>query len=204
MKTTTKLAVAFVALAGIGATAVVSAQADSRWQGREGGSPQMMQQAYGGGHHFRGDRMHGGRHGGHHGSRHGGGRHMFRMMESFDANDDGKLSQEEIDGSRAERFGNFDGDGDQSLTLQEYEQLWLDAMRERMVDRFQDLDADGDAKVTAEEFKRPFAKMVRRMDRNEDGVIDRNDFRRHRGSGEGPGQMRGPMGGPQTDGGDNG
>ncbi len=205
MKTTTKLAVAFVALAGIGATAVVSAQADSRWQGREGGSPQMMQQAYGGGHHFRGDRMHGGRHGGHR----GGGRHMFRMMEAFDANDDGKLSQEEIDSSRAERFGQFDGDGDQSLTLQEYEQLWLDAMRERMVDRFQHLDADGDAKVTAEEFQRPFAKIVRRKDRNGDGVIDRNDFRRHHGSGqgmgpgEGPGQMRGPMNAPQTDG-DNG
>lgn len=201
MKTTTKLAVAFVALAGIGTAAVVSAQADSRWQGREGGSSQMTQQAYGGGHHFRGGRMHGDRHGGHHRGHYGGGRHMFRMMESFDANDDGKLSQEEIDSSRAERFGKFDGDGDQSLTLQEYEQLWLDAMRERMVDRFQDLDADGDAKVTAEEFKRPFAKMVRRMDRNEDGVIDRNDFRRHHGSGQGmgPGQMRGP----QTDG-DNG
>jgi hypothetical protein len=198
MKTTTKLAVAFVALAGIGATAVVSAQADSRWQGREGGSPQMTQQAYGG-HHMRGDRFHGG----HHGKRHGG-RGMFRMMEAFDANEDGKLSQEEIDSSRAERFGQFDGDGDQSLTLQEYEQLWLDAMRERMVDRFQHLDADGDAKVTAEEFQRPFAKMVQRKDRNGDGVIDRNDFRRHRGSGEGPGQMRGPMNAPQTDGGDNG
>ncbi|WP_193369513.1 EF-hand domain-containing protein [Pelagibius marinus] len=195
MKKTTKLAVAFVALAGIGATAVVSAQADSRWQGRDGAAPQMTQQAYGG-HHMRGHHSGGGWHG-----RHGGGRHGFRMMEAFDANDDGKLSQEEIDSSRAERFGKFDGDGDQSLTLQEYEQLWLDAMRERMVDRFQDLDADGDAKVTAEEFKAPFAKMVRRMDRNEDGVIDRNDFRRHRGMGpgEGPGQMRGP----QTDG-DNG
>jgi Ca2+-binding EF-hand superfamily protein len=197
MKTTTKIAVALVALTGIGAAAI-SAQADSRWQGGDGGSPRMMQQAYGG-HHMRGD----GFHGGHHGRRHGG-RGMFRMMEAFDANEDGKLSQDEIDSSRAERFGQFDGDGDQSLTLQEYEQLWLDAMRERMVDRFQDLDADGDAKVTAEEFKRPFAKMVRRMDRNEDGVIDRNDFRHHRDSGEGSGQMRGPMDAPQPDGGDNG
>src|SRR3546814_4022522 len=67
---------------------------------------------------------------------------------------------------------------DQSLTLGEYEQLWLDAMRERMVDRFQDLDADGDAKVTAEEFQRPFAKVVRHMDRNEDGVVDRSEARR--------------------------
>ncbi|MEO3431326.1 hypothetical protein AAFN88_20890 [Pelagibius sp. CAU 1746] len=194
MKTTTKVAVALVALAGVGAAAI-SAQADSRWQGREGASPQMMQQAYGG-HHMRGE----GFHGGHYGKRHGGGR-MLRMMESFDANGDGKLSQEEIDTSRAERFGRFDGDSDQSLTLQEYEQLWLDAMRERMVRAFQRLDRDGDAQVTAEEFKRPFAKMVQRKDRNGDGVIDRNDFRRH---GMGPGQMRGPTNAPQPDGGDNG
>jgi Ca2+-binding EF-hand superfamily protein len=167
MKTTTKIAVAFVALAGI-VGAAVAAQADSR---RADGPAGATQQAYG---------MHHG--GGHHGMRHGerrhGGGHAFRMLESFDTNDDGKLSQEEIDQTRGERFGTFDADADKALTLQEYEQLWLDAMRERMVDRFQALDADGDAKVTAEEFQRPFSKVVRRMDRNEDGVIDRGDFQR--------------------------
>lgn len=174
MKTSTKFAVAFVALAGV-AGAALSAQADSRWQGREagpGGQPgHAMQQAHGGQHGYH----HGGKSRG--GKGHGGG-HMLRMMESFDTNGDGKLSQEEIDQSRSERFGQFDGDGDQSLTLQEYERLWLDAMREKMVDRFQHLDADGDAKVTAEEFQRPFAKTVQRRDRNGDGVIDREDFRR--------------------------
>ncbi|MEQ9606855.1 MAG: hypothetical protein RLN99_04235, partial [Kiloniellaceae bacterium] len=128
-----------------------------------------------------------------------GGGPMFRMLESFDTNEDGKLSQEEIDQSRGERFGRFDGDADQALTLQEYEQLWLDAMREVMVDRFQDLDADGDAKVTAEEFKRPFAKMVQRRDRNGDGVIDREDFQRQgpRMPMQGPGGQGGPGQGGQ-------
>jgi Ca2+-binding EF-hand superfamily protein len=108
---------------------------------------------------------------------------MFRLLESFDINDDGKLSQEEIDQTRGERFTSFDADSDQALTLAEYEQLWLAAMREVMVDRFQDLDADGDARITAEEFKAPFAKLVRRMDRNDDGVVDREDSprRQHRG-----------------------
>lgn len=166
MKTTTKIAVAIVAVAGV-AGAALSAQADSRWSGRHGGP---TQEAYGG------------HHGGHHGMRHGGGRHggrhMFRLLEAFDANDDGQLSQEEIDQARGERFGRFDSDTDQALTLQEYEQLWLDAMRERMVDRFQHLDADGDGRVTTEEFQRPYGKVVQRMDRNEDGVIDRQDFQR--------------------------
>ena len=172
MKRTTKLAIAFVALASV-TGAAVAAQADGRWQGRDGGGHPAMQSAHSGGHAMRdhgGDRFHGKK-------RHGG-RPMLRMMESFDANDDGRLSQEEIDGSRAERFSSFDGDGDQSLSLAEYEKLWLDAMREAMVDRFQKLDADGDAQVTAEEFERPFAKMVRRLDRNDDGAIDRDDFKR--------------------------
>jgi len=174
MKTSTKLAVAFVALAGV-AGAALTAQADSRGPGHDGG-PAKMQQAYGGPHH--GKR--------HEGGHRGGGRFMFRMMESFDANDDGKLSQEEIDTARSERFTKFDGDTDQALTLSEYQELWLDAMRERMVDRFQALDADGDGRVTAEEFQRPFAKTVRRMDRNDDGVLDREDFQRrhHRESGD--------------------
>lgn len=175
MKKTTKLAVAFVALAGV-AGAALTAQADSRGEGRDGG-PQMThsQQAYGG--------HHGKRHDGAH--RRGGGRHMFRMLESFDANGDGKLSQEEIDTVRGERFTKFDGDSDKALTLGEFEQLWLEAMRERMVDRFQHLDADGDGRVTTDEFQRPFARTVDRMDRNDDGVIDREDFkRRHHRDGD--------------------
>lgn len=182
MKKTTKIAVALVALAGVAgaAGAGLAAQAESR----RAAGPGEAQQAYNMHHH--------GGHHGHHGFRHGrgglaghgghGGGHMFRMLDSFDANGDGKLSQEEIDQARGERFGRFDGDSDKALTLQEYEQLWLDAMRERMVRAFQRLDRDGDAKVTAEEFQEPFAKVVRRMDRNDDGVIDRGDFkRRHHG-----------------------
>ena len=51
-----------------------------------------------------------------------------------------------------DRLAEFDADNDGSLTLEEYQALWLDAMRERMVDRFQAHDDDGDAIVTVEEF----------------------------------------------------
>lgn len=123
----------------------------------------------------RGDREHGGRHG----SGFGGGR---QMMQSFDTNGDGSLTQAEIDAARADRFGQFDADGDGRLTLQEYEALWLDAMRQRMVDGFQRLDDDGDAIVTAEEFVDPFAAVVERMDRNDDGMLNSDDMpRRGRG-----------------------
>jgi Ca2+-binding EF-hand superfamily protein len=114
-----------------------------------------------------------------HGRHHGGpGGPGARMMEQFDANQDGSVTQVEIDEVRTARFTEFDANGDGNLTLEEYQALWMDAMRERMVDRFQDLDDDGDAIVTTEEFVEPFGSMVNRMDRNDDGQLNREDRRR--------------------------
>ena len=53
---------------------------------------------------------------------------------------------------RSSRLAAFDQNNDGRLTLEEYQAMWLDAMRERMVDRFQAHDDDGDAVVTVEEF----------------------------------------------------
>lgn len=113
---------------------------------------------------------------------HGRMGHMERMLETFDSNGDGRLSQAEIDRARADRLAAFDANGDGALSLDEFQALWLDAMRERMVDRFQALDADGDGSVTKAEFARPFAHLVRRMDRNDDAALGPADMRRrHRG-----------------------
>lgn len=107
------------------------------------------------------------------------------MLESFDGNGDGQLTQAEIDAARADRVAEFDANGDGQLTLEEYEALWLDAMRERMVDRFQQLDDDGDAIVTTEEFVDPYSSAVSRMDQNDDGVLSIDDMRRRRGNNDG-------------------
>ena len=158
-----KLLIAATILAGLGATAMATtSMAEQRGHGFGRGDS-------GGGHHGHGMRG-GGRH---------GGQHFFRMLEKHDANGDGKLTQAEIDETRAARHTEFDKDGDGNLTLAEYEALWLDAMRERMVDRFQKHDADGDGTVTQQEFGRHSANVVMRMDRNDDGVLDKNDRRRH-------------------------
>jgi Ca2+-binding EF-hand superfamily protein len=120
-----------------------------------------------------------------------GGGYGMRMMELFDTNQDGQVTQVEIDEVRTSRFAEFDQNNDGNLNLEEYQALWLDAMRERMVDRFQDLDDDGDAIVTSEEFVEPFGRMVQRMDHNEDGVISRDDMRRgQQDHDRGPGRDR--------------
>lgn len=165
MTTRTKVIIITSVLVLAGGLAIAGmTRADSRgWGGHHGGY-------YGGPSH---GGWHEGRHGGHH-----KGRRFHRMFESYDTNGDGKLTQAEIDAARADRLARFDADGDQSLTLEEYEALWVDAMRDRMVDRFQHLDENGDAIVTAEEFSRPFARIVQFMDRNDDGEISRDDMRR--------------------------
>jgi hypothetical protein len=162
MKRMTKIAIGAAALVGIaGAVGIAASHADDRGPGHSMG----WWRGHGHhGHHGFGPMM------GHHGP-HG-------LMEAYDTNGDGKLTQAEVDAARAERFKTFDKDADGVLTLAEYEALWLDAMRERMVDRFQEHDDDGDAKVTPAEFGEEHAHIVRRMDRNGDGVVDETDMRR--------------------------
>jgi Ca2+-binding EF-hand superfamily protein len=111
----------------------------------------------------------------HHGGGHGGG---MRFFEQFDANQDGRITQAEIDEVRRSRLTEFDQNGDGSLTLEEYQALWLDAMRERMVDQFQAHDDDGDGMVTAEEFGERYDRMVSRLDTDDDGEVTLDEMRR--------------------------
>ena len=117
----------------------------------------------------------GGGHHGHHGRDDRGGAWLF---ESFDANGDGRITQVEIEEVRQGRLAEFDANGDGSLSLEEYQALWLAAMRERMVDRFQAHDDDGDGLVTAAELAEPFDGLVSRLDRNDDGALTQDELRR--------------------------
>lgn len=99
----------------------------------------------------------------------------MHMMEVYDTNGDGALTLDEITAERGKKFKQFDADGDGMLTLDEYQALWADAMRERMVDRFQKHDDDGDGKISVDDFNKRFKRMMTRMDRNDDGKLDRDD-----------------------------
>jgi Ca2+-binding EF-hand superfamily protein len=119
--------------------------------------------------------------GGDWGRHHGPGGPGAQLFESFDVDDDGRITQTEIDEVRQGRLAEFDADADGSLSLEEYQALWIDVMRERMVDRFQAHDDDGDGLVTAEEFGAPFEQMVSRLDDDGDGAVTRDELRhRHR------------------------
>jgi hypothetical protein len=168
------LAAALAITAGAAGTAAW-AHRDGHGGGHHGGG------YHGGGYH--GGGYHGGgKHGGwgrHHGKHHGGMR-SHKMMERYDANKDGKLTQEEINSNREAWLKEFDANNDGKLSLEEFKQLWLKARAERIVRAFQRFDRDGDAGVTLEEYQRPLANIVERMDRNGDGTLSKDDRRSHR------------------------
>ena len=125
-----------------------------------------------------------------------GGPDGMRLLDQFDLNKDGKLTQEEIDTARKDQLAKYDKNGDGQLSLEEYQLLWVDVMRPMMVRQFQANDADGDAQVTVVEFQERFADLVRDRDRNGDGVLTADELRpgRHGPGPRGPGRGPGPHG----------
>ena len=70
---------------------------------------------------------------------------------------------------------------DSQLSLEEYKPLWIERHNRRIVRSFQFLDANGNGQVSDAEFRRVIDWVVARMDRDEDGAISKDDFkRRHR------------------------
>lgn len=143
-----------------------------------------------------------GRHGGergHHGMRHGAGAGgpggwggpmgmhgggprggmMMMVLREADTDEDGALSQDEINAFIQGKVDLGDADGNGEVTLQEFEAIWLDFTRRPMVRTFQFFDENGDAVISAEEIDSHFGDVVKRMDRNEDGVLNRDDRPRH-------------------------
>jgi Ca2+-binding EF-hand superfamily protein len=101
------------------------------------------------------------------------------LFERYDANQDGKITKDEITAARKASLTKYDADKDGQLSLDEFQGLFNEIMRYRMVRMFQKLDRDGDAKVSEAEIARRVDRMMARLDRDDNGEIDRNDLKRH-------------------------
>lgn len=146
--------------------------------------------------------MEGGMHGGHcgmgmeRGMGHGPGMMGRQMMERYDADQDGKLTQAEIDQNRQQWLAEFDANKDGTLSLDEFKALWLKSRNEMMVREFQFFDRDGNGQVTIAEYKGPMADLVASRDQNADGSLGQDDRPAAGGAGEHPRwrQLHGKMG----------
>ncbi len=112
---------------------------------------------------------------------HGGSRRHSRMLfEQYDHNHDGSVSTAEVERALKDSMERFDTSGDGTLSLEEYQQLWLERMREKMVDMFQHVDADGDGAITASERRRLTDHIFDKLDHNQDQHITKDEIRKPR------------------------
>lgn len=121
-------------------------------------------------------------HGGYSYKSHGGSEMKLKLFEKFDADKNGSITTIEIDSVRKSELAKYDSNNDGKINLGEFEALWLNLMRESMVDHFQRLDSDGDAQVTDAEIAKPLKRLMTHLDRNEDGMLTKDEIQRKRHS----------------------
>ncbi|MCB1884735.1 MAG: hypothetical protein KDG89_12200 [Geminicoccaceae bacterium] len=100
------------------------------------------------------------------------------LFDEVDANGDGKVERAEMDAFVKKDLRDNDGNGDGSLTLAEFQSLWLERTKPLMVRGFQFLDADGDGNVTGAEMEKPAGRAFDRLDRNGDGAVAEDEIGR--------------------------
>jgi hypothetical protein len=176
MKRSVKVALASSALAVAGGLFLVG----SSYAERGFGGPGMHMASMGG-------RM-GGMMGGHMMGGHMMGGMGRDMLKNIDTDDDGAISQDEIDAAINARFEEFDADANGSLSLEEFQALWGEITKPISVRAFQFLDPDGDAAVSRSELDDRFGDAVSRFDRNDDGKLSPDDHMRSREGRFGPGR----------------
>ena len=97
------------------------------------------------------------------------------MLKAADLNDDRQLSLDEYKAMTAGKFGEIDADGDGQLTQQESIDYMMKRVAARVEQRHARADQDGDGQISDVEFNEQSLIKFGRLDRNDDGVISRDD-----------------------------
>jgi EF-hand domain pair len=116
------------------------------------------------------------------------------MLDTFDENDDSKITLEEFQTGHDEMFASMDANKDGKVTLEEFETAPKPGKELRIQRMFRRIDVDGDGVVTREEFETGSATRFAQMDLNGDHVITIEELRQAKPLGKWGG--KGPGGGP--------
>jgi Ca2+-binding EF-hand superfamily protein len=109
-------------------------------------------------------------------SRGGSGDHMNRMFDKFDVDKDGKASLREVEDGLKKRFAAANANGDDKLTLDEFQTLWMEFARPRMVRHFQHIDSQGKGYLTQEALLEPILRKMSSLDRDKDGAVSKDEL----------------------------
>jgi len=100
-----------------------------------------------------------------------------RVIERLDLNEDGKISKEEVDKVRDERFAKFDTDNSGGLTIEELEAGREAEKQERRAEMLSRIDTNGDQEINRDEFGGRELRLFDRLDANEDGEISEDELK---------------------------
>ena len=100
-----------------------------------------------------------------------------RMIERLDANEDGTISEDEVNAFRNERFAKFDTDKSGGLSVQEMEAGREAEKQERRAEMLSRIDTNGDQEISLEEFGNREVRMFERLDANKDGEISAEELK---------------------------
>lgn len=133
---------------------------------------------------------------GHHGGGHGRGMMAMRVMERFDTDADGKITQAEIDTTVAEMYAAADADTSGGVSLDEFKAAYAREFSDLKVRAFQRLDTDGDGSVSKAEFEARGGRMMDGRGRGfRSGMMGQGQGMMGQGQGQGMmGQGQGMMG----------
>ena len=112
----------------------------------------------------------------------GGGKMRGHMFDRLDANNDDRITLNEVAPFAEKRFSRFDTDGDGTVSAEEVDahlRKHMERRRARILERF---DADGNGTITKAEFSAKAEQMFERADADKDGAVTRTEakeMRRH-------------------------
>lgn len=106
-----------------------------------------------------------------------------RFFEA-DANNDGVVTRQEYDASRAAQFTRLDADNNGQLTREEMRRQFGERGRRGGGHQLARADANSDGNITREEFLARPTQMFERLDANNDGVISEAERPQRRERGE--------------------
>lgn len=111
------------------------------------------------------------------GDRDRGTRGMSFRALFIDADGDGSITEDEVALAQNALVAGADLSGEGDISLEEYEAIFLELMRDSLVDSFHELDEDGSGQITSGEMDEAVAELFNWVDRNDDGIIGEGDRR---------------------------
>jgi len=99
-------------------------------------------------------------------------------FEELDTNDDGQITQEEMQAHRQARFTKADANGDGQLSVDEMQAAAQQKASDRVTKMFEKHDANGDGFLSTDELPKPRRadKMFDRIDADDSGGISEQEF----------------------------